>query len=87
MNKQEYANCAGFSVEKILESIRVVDEITLRCDMGYQNRASNTMGIALRGFDLYIRTEDGRWQFAASKEGKDEGEVKLISHMDRSLKD
>ena len=62
-------------------------EISLRCDMGYQNYASNTMGIALRGFDLYVRTPQGRWQFAASKEGKDEGVVKLISHMDRSMKE
>ena len=62
-------------------------EISLRCDMGYQNRASNTMGIALRGFDLYVRTPQGRWQFAASREGKDEGVVKLISHMDRSMKE
>ena len=62
-------------------------EISLRCDMGYQNRASNTMGIALRGFDLYIRMPDGRWQFAASKEGRDEEAVTLISHMDRSMKE
>ncbi len=62
-------------------------EISLRCDMGYQNHASNTMGIALRGFDLYVRTPQGRWQFAASKEGKDEGVVRLISHMDRSMKE
>ena len=62
-------------------------EISLRCDMGYQNRASNTMGIALRGFDLYIRMPDGRWQFAASKEGRDEESVTIISHMDRSMKE
>ena len=62
-------------------------EISLRCDMGYQNRASNTMGIALRGFDLYIRMPDGRWQFAASKESRDEESVTIISHMDRSMKE
>ena len=62
-------------------------EISLRCDFGYQNRASNTMGIALRGFDLYIRTPEGRWQFAASREGKDEGVVKLIGNMERTPKD
>jgi len=33
VNKQEYANCAGFSVDKILESIRIVHEITPRCDV------------------------------------------------------
>ncbi len=62
-------------------------EISIRSEMGYRNNASNTMGIALRGFDLYIRTPEGRWQFAASKEGKDKGEVKIISHMDRSMKE
>ena len=61
--------------------------LSLRCRYGYQNRANNTMGLALRGFDLYIRTDDGRWQFAASKEGKEGEAVKLISHMDGSLKD
>lgn len=61
--------------------------LAVRCSYGYQNRASNTMGIALRGFDLYIRMPDGRWQFAASKEGKDGEAVQLISHMDGSLKD
>ena len=62
-------------------------EISIRSEMGYRNNASNTMGIALRGFDLYIRTPEGRWMFAASKEGKDKGEVKIISHMDRSMKE
>ncbi len=62
-------------------------EISIRSEMGYRNNASNTMGIALRGFDLYIRTPEGRWIFAASKEGKDKGEVKIISHMDRSMKE
>ncbi len=33
VNKQEYANCAGFSVDKIIESIRVVDSITPECDV------------------------------------------------------
>ena len=32
INKQEYADCTGFSLEKIIESIRVMDEITPRCD-------------------------------------------------------
>lgn len=32
VNKQEYANCTGFSVEKIIESIRVMDAITPACD-------------------------------------------------------
>ena len=33
VNKQEYANCDGFSVEKIIESIRTMDAITPRCDI------------------------------------------------------
>ncbi len=32
INKQEYANMEGFSLEKICESIRVMDAITPRCD-------------------------------------------------------
>ena len=33
VNKQEYADCTGFSVDKIIESIRVVDSITPECDV------------------------------------------------------
>ena len=32
INKKEYADCSGFSLEKILASIRVMDGITPRCD-------------------------------------------------------
>ena len=32
INKKEYADCTGFSLEKILASIRVMDGITPRCD-------------------------------------------------------
>ena len=32
INKKEYADCSGFSLEKILESIRIMDGITPRCD-------------------------------------------------------
>ena len=62
-------------------------EIWLRASYGYQNRASNTMGLALRGFDLYILMPDGRWQYAASKEGKEGEGVRLIANMDESLKE
>ena len=62
-------------------------ELWLRASYGYQNRASNTMGLALRGFDLYIRMPDGRWQYAASKEGKEGEGVRLIANMDDSLKE
>lgn len=32
VNKQEYRDCSGFSVEKIIESIHTMNEITPRCD-------------------------------------------------------
>lgn len=32
INKGEYADCSGFSKDKIIESIKVMDEITPRCD-------------------------------------------------------
>ncbi len=32
INKQEYADCSGFSLEKIIESIRIMDGITPYCD-------------------------------------------------------
>ncbi len=32
INKQEYADCSSFSLEKIMESIRLMDEITPYCD-------------------------------------------------------
>ncbi len=32
INKKEYADCSGFSVEKIIESIKVMDAITPYCD-------------------------------------------------------
>ena len=32
INKKEYADCTGFSLEKIIESIRTMDAITPYCD-------------------------------------------------------
>lgn len=32
INKKEYANCEGFSLEAILKSIRTMNELTPRCD-------------------------------------------------------
>ena len=60
--------------------------VAVRCTYGYQNQASNTMGIALRGFDLYIK-DGARWLFAASKEGREGESVTLISNMDDSVKE
>ena len=32
INKKEYADCSGFSLDAILRSIHTMDEITPRCD-------------------------------------------------------
>ena len=60
--------------------------VAVRCTYGYQNHASNTMGNALRGFDLYIR-QGATWLYAASKEGREGESVTLISNMDDSVKE
>ena len=47
------------------------------------------MGIALRGFDLYIR-KDGRWIFADAKcpwNPEKPGEVELIEHLGKGVKE
>lgn len=56
---------------------------------GYKNYGVNTMGMALRGFDLYIK-KDGKWVFAACKckEPKEEdGFIELISNMEEGTKE
>ena len=35
INKKEYADCTGFSLEAILDSIRLMDEITPYCDFAF----------------------------------------------------
>lgn len=63
--------------------------ISVLGDYGYINNGVNTMGIALRGYDLYIK-KDGEWLYAASgvpnnpKEGKNHV---LIKNMDNSEKE
>ena len=62
--------------------------ISVRSEYGYYNMDPNTMGIALRGYDLYIR-KDGDWIYAASKAGnpgKDENLI-LIDNMDGTVKE
>lgn len=62
--------------------------ISVKGEYGYYNMGPNTMGIALRGFDLYIK-RDGEWVYAASKTGnpgKDDNVV-LIKGMDNSMKE
>ena len=63
--------------------------ISVLSDYGYMNRATNTMGISLRGYDLYIK-KDGEWLYAASKaagNGKEEDNLVIIKDMDDSMKE
>ena len=63
--------------------------ISVLADYGYMNRATNTMGISLRGYDLYIK-KDGEWLYAASKaggNGKEEENLVIIKDMDDSMKE
>ena len=63
--------------------------ISVLADYGYMNRATNTMGISLRGYDLYIK-KDGEWLYAASKaagNGKEEDSLVIIKDMDDSMKE
>ncbi len=62
--------------------------ISVKSEFGYMNHGENTMGIALRGYDLYIKNADGEWVYAASKaDGRDRGNCVLIKDMDRTEKD
>lgn len=62
--------------------------ISVKSEFGYMNHGENTMGIALRGYDLYIKNADGEWVYAASKaDGRDRGNCVLIKDMDRNEKD
>ena len=63
--------------------------ISVLTDFGYMNKGVNTMGVSLRGYDLYIR-KDGEWLYAASKAGavgKEEENLVLIKDMDGSMKE
>ncbi len=63
--------------------------ISVLTEYGYMNMATNTMGTALRGYDLYIK-KDGEWLYAASKAnsvGKEKENMILIKHMDGSMKE
>ncbi len=63
--------------------------ITVQPDYGYMNMNTNTMGTALRGYDLYIK-KDGEWLFAAARAnnvGKEEENYVLIRNMDSSMKE
>ena len=63
--------------------------ISVQTDFGYINRNANTMGIAQRGYDLYIK-KDGEWLYAASQAngpGKEEQNLVLIKDMDDTMKE
>ncbi len=63
--------------------------ISVKTKFGYMNMATNTMGTALRGYDLYIK-KDGEWLYAASKAnpvGKEGENLVLIKDMDSSMKE
>ena len=63
--------------------------ISVLTDFGYMNKGVNTMGVSLRGYDLYIR-KDGEWLYATSKAGavgKEEENLVLIKDMDDSMKE
>ena len=63
--------------------------ISVKPDYGYTNHATSTMGVALRGYDLYIK-KDGKWLYAASKAPADknlEANLVLITDMPEGEKE
>ena len=63
--------------------------ISVKPDYGYMNRGTNTMGVALRGYDLYIK-KDGEWLYAASKapaDGREENNLVLVKDMPEGVKE
>ena len=63
--------------------------ISVLTEYGYMNKGVNTMGVSLRGYDLYIKN-DGEWLYAASKAnsaGKEDQNLVLIKDMDETMKE
>ncbi|MBE6236928.1 MAG: hypothetical protein E7116_02070 [Bacteroidales bacterium] len=63
--------------------------ISLKPEYGYTNHATNTMGLALRGYDLYIR-KDGKWLYAESMAPSDKNlnkEFVIIKDMPEGVKE
>ena len=65
--------------------------ISILAEYGFVTDPNSTMGIAARGYDLYIK-KDGEWLYAASKTNSrkkcEDGEVLLlIKDMDRNEKE
>lgn len=64
--------------------------ISVTTDWGYLYTTHSTMPIAYKGYDLYIKNGNGKWQYAASgtvrSDKKEKHETfKLIDNMDGSL--
>lgn len=59
--------------------------ITLRQQFGYVNYAENTMGLALHGYDLYIKDARGGWLWAKNAGNPKKDEITLIANMDGSM--
>ena len=63
--------------------------ISVKSDYGYQFSSMTTMGVAYRGYDLYIK-DNGKWRWAASgatKPEKGDENLVLIKNMDGSEKE
>ena len=63
--------------------------ISVKGEYGYYSMQTNTMGISLRGYDLYIK-KDGEWLYAGSKCPSDptkEQNIVLVENMDDSMKE
>ena len=63
--------------------------ISVKTEFGWQYNAVNTMPLAYRGYDLYIK-EDGQWLWAGSGATKPENgsdNVVLVANMDNSEKE
>lgn len=63
--------------------------IRVKAKFGYVSHPLNTMGVASKGFDLYIQDEGG-WLWAASRvmrDGKEDEPVTVINFMDGSMHD
>lgn len=64
--------------------------ISVQTEYGYANFAPNTMGLALRGYDLYIKDGAGEWRYAASKVAPDKDlsrNVVLLKNMAEGYKE
>ena len=63
--------------------------ISVKADYGYIGNSNATMGIAFKGYDLYIK-KDGKWLFAeanAPKDKKMDGNLVLMSNMPEGEKE